>query len=71
MAQTKVPFQYSSRVGIAINFIILLFFICKGTHYYPFFRIFAAIFMIVYDEKQNYIGIVEHIHDAHVKYIAS
>ena len=37
MAQTKVPFQYSSRVGIAINFIILLFFICKGTHYSPFF----------------------------------
>ena len=36
-----------------------------------FFRIFAAIFMIVYDEKQNYIGIVEHIPDAHVKYIAS
>ena len=71
MAQTKVPFQYSSRVGIAINFIILLFFICKGTHYSPFFRIFAAIFRIVYDEKQNYIGIVEHIHDAHVKYIAS
>ena len=32
---------------------------------------FAAIFMIVYEEKQNYIGIVEHIHDAHVKYIAS
>ena len=71
MAQTKVPFQYSSRVGIAINFIIFLFFICKGTHYSPFFRIFAAIFRIVYDEKQNYIGIVEHIHDAHVKYIAS
>ena len=33
-----------SRVGIAINFIILLFFICKGTHNSPFFRIFAAIF---------------------------
>ena len=26
---------------------------------------------IVYDERQNYIGIVEHIHDALVKYIAS
>ena len=37
-----------------------------GTH-----RIFAAIFRIVYDERQNYIGIVEHIHDALVKYIAS
>ena len=57
--------------GIAINFIILLFFICKSTHYSLFFRIFAAIFRIVYDERQNYIGIVEHIHDAHVKYIAS
>ena len=36
-----------------------------------FFRTFAAIFRIVYDERQNYIGIVEHIHDALVKYIAS
>jgi len=65
------PSTMPSRVGIAINFIILLFFICKGTHYSLFFRIFAAIFRIVYDERQNYIGIVEHIHDAHVKYIAS
>jgi len=27
--------------------------------------------MIVYEERQNYIGIVEYIHDAHAKYIAS
>jgi hypothetical protein len=46
-------------------------FICKGTYNSPFIRIFAAIFRIVYDERQNFIGIVEHIHDALVKYIAS
>ena len=59
------------HVSIAEVQPVLANFICKGTHYSPFFRIFAAIFSIVYDERQNYIGIVEHIHDALVKYIAS
>ena len=64
-------FPNSSKISRFLGVIWGNIFICKGTHYSPFFRIFAAIFRIVYDERQNYIGIVEHIHDALVKYIAS